>query len=197
MTKSKLPSNALRRMVKKYRYHIHVNAAKIIAIEAVEPQESDESPIVYLLLHTGFKIGVSVDWCNRHTPCVGGYFIEYRNGYQSCSPAKKFEESYDITKNPAFADFREALEFADERGIVEIPCDAIRFYNEPNVKFYITDLATLLYWIHQAKYWFHFVFSPALLQEDVLRGYAGEINGTDVWIVNDGQIKVSKLFGVL
>lgn len=183
--------------MQKYKSHKSVNAAKIVDIEVVAPQESDESPIVYLLLHTGFKIGVSVKWYLKHAPCVGGYFVEYKNGYQSFSPAKEFEEGYDITKSPAFADFREALEFADDRDVVEISCDALRFYAEPNVKFYITDLVTLLSWIQQARYWFYFVFTPAPTQEDFLRGYAGKINGTDVWIVNDGQIKVSKLFGVL
>jgi hypothetical protein len=37
---------------------------------------------------------VSAAWIEKHHPKVGGYFVEYEDGYQSYSPARAFEEGY-------------------------------------------------------------------------------------------------------
>jgi hypothetical protein len=31
---------------------------------------------------------------HKHKPQVGGYFVQYRDGYKSFSPAAAFEEGY-------------------------------------------------------------------------------------------------------
>lgn len=38
--------------------------------------------------------GMSAEWCNKHKPYAGGYYIQYEDGYESFSPAKAFEEGY-------------------------------------------------------------------------------------------------------
>lgn len=37
---------------------------------------------------------VGDDYVNKHAPAIGGYFVEYKDGYQSFSPAKAFEDGY-------------------------------------------------------------------------------------------------------
>jgi hypothetical protein len=37
---------------------------------------------------------VGAEYIAKHKPEVGGYFVEYVDGYQSFSPAKAFEEGY-------------------------------------------------------------------------------------------------------
>ena len=39
---------------------------------------------------------VSADYVLRHQPEVGGYFVCYKDGYQSWSPARAFEEGYTL-----------------------------------------------------------------------------------------------------
>lgn len=37
---------------------------------------------------------VSAEYCQKHKPQTGGYFVQYEDGYKSWSPAKAFEEGY-------------------------------------------------------------------------------------------------------
>jgi hypothetical protein len=37
---------------------------------------------------------VSAEYLSKHKPEVGGYYVLYRDGYKSFSPAKAFEEGY-------------------------------------------------------------------------------------------------------
>lgn len=39
-------------------------------------------------------IEVNDDWVNKYSPRAGGYFVVYKGGYQSYSPASAFEEGY-------------------------------------------------------------------------------------------------------
>ena len=34
------------------------------------------------------------DWYRKHKPANGGYFVVYKDGYESYSPAEAFEEGY-------------------------------------------------------------------------------------------------------
>lgn len=34
------------------------------------------------------------EWLDKHNPEVGGYYVVYKDGYISFSPAKAFEEGY-------------------------------------------------------------------------------------------------------
>ena len=33
-------------------------------------------------------------WLDKHNPAVGGYYVVYKDGYESFSPAQAFEEGY-------------------------------------------------------------------------------------------------------
>lgn len=63
-----------------YQCHKKVSAAKI---ERISTYGSD------WLLHfgTGLFRQVSEEYFHKHNPKVGGYFVEYEDGYQSYSPA--------------------------------------------------------------------------------------------------------------
>jgi len=37
---------------------------------------------------------MDINWANKHEPQEGGYYVVYKDGYQSYSPAKAFEEGY-------------------------------------------------------------------------------------------------------
>ena len=39
---------------------------------------------------------VNCQYVHKHKPEVGGYFVQYKDGYQSFSPAKAFEEGYTL-----------------------------------------------------------------------------------------------------
>lgn len=63
-----------------------VGAAKIIEVGA---------DTLTLALHkTAIEITVGEDYMVKHKPEVGGYFVRYKDGYESYSPAEAFEEGY-------------------------------------------------------------------------------------------------------
>jgi hypothetical protein len=73
----------------KYRTSKIVHALKIAEIApdpdggaTIKPSESGYAP---------FKVDVA--YLNKHKPQVGGYYIVYKDGYLSWSPADVFEES--------------------------------------------------------------------------------------------------------
>lgn len=39
---------------------------------------------------------VDSDYCKRHSPAPGGYFVQYEGGYISYSPQKEFEDGYTL-----------------------------------------------------------------------------------------------------
>lgn len=39
---------------------------------------------------------VDADYINRHNPAPNGYYVVYKDGYKSWSPAKAFEEGYTL-----------------------------------------------------------------------------------------------------
>lgn len=67
-----------------YECHKEVHAAKITAIE------ND----ILILGHIGGRQQVTDGWLARFKPEVGGYYVVYKDGYSSYSPAKAFEEGY-------------------------------------------------------------------------------------------------------
>ena len=43
-------------------------------------------------------IEVSEEYMNKHAPEAGGYYVVYKDGYKSFSPAQAFEEGYTLKK---------------------------------------------------------------------------------------------------
>lgn len=76
----------------KYKCHKVVGALKIAN---VSPTPNGGAIIVPT--NTRFSsIGVDENYINSHMPHVGGYYVRYADGYESFSPAKAFEDGYDL-----------------------------------------------------------------------------------------------------
>lgn len=79
----------------RYQCHKEVSALKIANITpynsvktgcaTITPAEEDYHPIF-----------VNHEFMLRHDPKVGGYYVIYKDGYTSYSPAKAFEEGYTL-----------------------------------------------------------------------------------------------------
>ena len=76
----------------KYRSHKTVWAMKI---KAIEPQ-SEDGTVVVCETPEGeeSRILVTPEYQRKHNPYIGGYYVQYEDGYESFSPAKVFEEGY-------------------------------------------------------------------------------------------------------
>lgn len=49
------------------------------------------------IVEEGFApIPVTADWYRKHNPQAGGYYVMYKDGYTSYSPAQAFEEGYTL-----------------------------------------------------------------------------------------------------
>lgn len=74
----------------RYRCHKEVWALRIAAIDPtadggarITPAEDGYAPFE-----------VDADYTSKHKPEAGGYFVVYKDGYKSFSPAVAFEEGY-------------------------------------------------------------------------------------------------------
>lgn len=73
----------------KWKCHKIVEAAKIVDFD-VNP-EGD-----HILVLDGVVTPVIVDdeYMHKHKPAKGGYYVRYKDGYESFSPAEPFEGGY-------------------------------------------------------------------------------------------------------
>lgn len=76
--------------MKTYRCVKTVQAFKITRIVQDPPLGRD----LGLRGENGEWAGVSEEWVARHEPKLGGYYVLYKDGYASYSPAEAFEEGY-------------------------------------------------------------------------------------------------------
>lgn len=78
--------------MKTYTCHKRVQAAKITEIES--PLAVDMN--TYRIGFDGGSVDVGIEYMRKHNPKVGGYFVQYEDGYQSFSPADPFEAGYTL-----------------------------------------------------------------------------------------------------
>ena len=84
----------------RYRCHKEVHALKIatIAYDAEqarrEGRETDGSATITPAEPAYAPFRVEAAYMRKHEPKVGGYFVVYKDGYQSFSPAEAFEDGY-------------------------------------------------------------------------------------------------------
>lgn len=86
-----------------WQCHKKVKSEKIVDIfgtPTLPNQEWDGS--LMLVLENGNQVQKDLIWLEKHNPVVGGYFVRYKDGYESFSPAQAFEEGY--TKLPSVSD---------------------------------------------------------------------------------------------
>jgi hypothetical protein len=92
------PANdAPTRPMPKYKCHKEVWALKITAIKRDgegENRETDGSAMITPAEEGYAPFRVEYDYLRKHNPQVGGYFVVYKDGYKSYSPAQAFEEGY-------------------------------------------------------------------------------------------------------
>jgi hypothetical protein len=79
-----------------YQSHKKVWALKIAKIELLPTSHPDEVPgaIITPAEPSFGSFFVRPEYMAKHDPQVGGYFVQYDDGYKSFSPAKAFEEGY-------------------------------------------------------------------------------------------------------
>lgn len=82
----------------KYKCYKEVYALKIAKIvkdgEGQENVETDGSAMITPedTRYAPFKVDLA--YMQKHNPQVGGYFVVYKDGYKSFSPAEAFETGY-------------------------------------------------------------------------------------------------------
>lgn len=81
----------------KYKCHKEVWALKIKSIvrDGVNGTSgTDGSAIITPEEEAYAPFRVEMDYLNKHKPHVGGYYVVYKDGYKSFSPADAFEDGY-------------------------------------------------------------------------------------------------------
>lgn len=85
--------------MKSYICHKKVQAAKITAI--VDHHKRDKENVAgaatkerTLELEGSDPVIVTKDWIEKRGAKVGCYFVQYEDGYQTCSPAERFDADY-------------------------------------------------------------------------------------------------------
>lgn len=78
------------REIPRYKCHKEVWALKIGGIE----RDQDGSGLITPSDEGFAPFRVSGNYIRQHNPQTGGYFVSYKDGYQSYSPAQAFEEGY-------------------------------------------------------------------------------------------------------
>jgi hypothetical protein len=85
----------------RYKCYKEVWALKIAAIKydgEGEDRETDGSAIITPedTRYAPFKVDFDYMW--KHNPQVGGYYVVYKDGYKSFSPADAFESGYTLVR---------------------------------------------------------------------------------------------------
>lgn len=93
----------VQREMPRYKCHKEVWALKIANVEPsagdrpAEPNsETDGGAIITPedARYAPFKVDMSYVW--KHNPQPGGYYVVYKDGYKSFSPADAFEDGYSL-----------------------------------------------------------------------------------------------------
>jgi hypothetical protein len=109
----------------KYQSIKKVWGLKIKAIYEKETKKNEKSDGSMWISFEDERYGdrsIPFDYYKKHAPYAGGYFVVYKNGYESFSPAKEFEEGnipvLDAEYNPALS-FKDVSEDYQKRVCVE------------------------------------------------------------------------------
>lgn len=70
----------------RWKCHKEVHAARIVGLDYARGYS--------LVLEDVGRRCVGEAWFLKHKPSVGGYYVQYADGYESYSPAAAFEEGY-------------------------------------------------------------------------------------------------------
>ena len=88
------------REMPKYNCHKQVWALKIADIKRHnedDPQAATDGSAMITPADEGYApFRVDHAYMNKHKPEVGGYYVVYKDGYKSFSPAEAFEDGYSL-----------------------------------------------------------------------------------------------------
>ncbi len=108
------------RELPRYRCHKEVWADKITAIihdDGIAPPMGNHTTLCF----DRGRVDVSKEYYEKHKPKVGGYYVVYKDGYESFSPADAFEDGYTLKDNrlanALHNDARKSLMFRRDRGL--------------------------------------------------------------------------------
>lgn len=83
----------------RYRCHKEVWALKIKRVYRTDPDKTATPNELLSFEDEGYApLAVTYEWARKHRPQAGGYYVVYKDGYASYSPAEAFEDGY--TKLP-------------------------------------------------------------------------------------------------
>jgi hypothetical protein len=95
--KSAFLSNQVGCELPRYRCHKEVWALKIKSIVNIPKDQGYDGHVGAMIVpddpHYG-SFGVDLAYIMKHQPQPGGYYVVYKDGYKSFSPAEAFEEGY-------------------------------------------------------------------------------------------------------
>jgi len=73
--------------------------AKIVRDNEDKPNTETDGTAIITPEEKGYApFKVDAVYMAKHKPEVGGYYVVYKDGYKSYSPAKAFEEGYELIK---------------------------------------------------------------------------------------------------
>ena len=76
----------------------HYNCNKqvwALKIRKIRPSEDDDGSAIIYPEEDGYaRFKVSAAYVKKHQPEEGGYYVVYKDGYKSFSPADAFEDGY-------------------------------------------------------------------------------------------------------
>ena len=96
--KDSMKNDVAMKEMPKYKCKKQVWAFKIKDLKPSETCENCENDGSYMMIpeeDVFAPVKLSRQFMNKHKPEVGGYYVLYKDGYKSYSPAKAFEEGYD------------------------------------------------------------------------------------------------------
>ena len=89
---------AAQRQMPRYKCHKEVWALKIAEIKRHnedDPNAETDGSATITPAEEGYApFRVDYEFMNKHKPQVGGYYVVYKDGYKSFSPAEAFEDGY-------------------------------------------------------------------------------------------------------
>ena len=72
-----------------------IKVIEAFKIDIIHPfGDLGKKPDGAVLTGDGETIKVSNEYMLKHKPRIGGYYVQYKDGYESYSPAEAFEEGY-------------------------------------------------------------------------------------------------------
>lgn len=83
-----------------WKSHKTVQAAKVVEVVPNGDAEGSHTLILEFPDGSTHEQKVSLTYVNKHNPQPGGFFVLYKDGYQSWSPAEAFYEGYTMKSMP-------------------------------------------------------------------------------------------------